>query len=49
MTDMKLIQQEAADKILQGDLIKETKEFASPESLYDELIASVRRYHPFFD
>lgn len=33
----------------QGDRITPTKEFVSPESLYDELIASVRRYHPSTD
>ena len=39
-------QQEAE---VQADHIKPTKEFVSPESLYDELIASVRRYHPSTD
>lgn len=39
-------QQEAE---VQADHIKPTKEFVSPESLYDELIASVRRYHPSAD
>ena len=29
--------------------IKKTKEFESPEKLYDELIASVRKYHPSAD
>ena len=29
--------------------IKSTKEFESPEQLYDELIASVRKYHPSAD
>ena len=29
--------------------IKKTKEFESPEELYDELIASVRKYHPSAD
>ena len=33
----------------QAGQIKPTKEFVSPESLYDELIASVRRYHPSAD
>ncbi len=29
--------------------IKETKDFTSPEALYEELIASIRRYHPSAD
>ena len=32
-----------------GDRITPTKEFVSPGSLYDELIANVRRYHPSTD
>lgn len=32
-----------------SDSIKETKDFESPEKLYDELIASVRKYHPSTD
>ncbi len=32
-----------------ADSIKEMKEFESPEVLYDELIASVRKYHPSTD
>ncbi len=28
---------------------QKTKEFESPEELYDELIASVRKYHPSAD
>lgn len=31
------------------DSIKPTKEFESPEKLYDELIASVKKYHPSTD
>ena len=30
----------------EDDNIKPTKEFESPEKLYDELIASVHKYHP---
>ena len=30
----------------EDDNIKPMKEFESPEKLYDELIASVRKYHP---
>ena len=29
--------------------IKSMEDFTSPEQLYDELIASVRRYHPSAD
>ena len=29
--------------------VKKMKEFESPEVLYDELIASVRKYHPSAD
>lgn len=50
MVDMNTIEkQEAAGKAMQIDLIKPTKEFASPESLYEELINSVKRYHPSAD
>ena len=50
MVDMKLIEkEEAQERAIQADHIKPTKEFASPESLYDELIAGVRRYHPSGD
>ncbi len=51
MEDKKKIQlseQEEAVRETEG-LIRPTKEFVSPESLYDELIASVRRYHPSTD
>ncbi len=34
---------------MQEDHIKPTKEFVSPECLYEELIAGVRRYHPSAD
>ncbi len=51
MEDMKMIhlneQEELA--IHTDDHIRPTKEFVSPESLYEELIASVRRYHPSTD
>ena len=33
----------------EDDNIKPTKEFESPEKLYDELIASVHKYHPSTD
>ncbi|MEY8390844.1 bifunctional (p)ppGpp synthetase/guanosine-3',5'-bis(diphosphate) 3'-pyrophosphohydrolase [Lachnospiraceae bacterium] len=42
-------QQEQQNMEMQDDHIKPTKEFVSPESLYEELIASVRRYHPSTD
>lgn len=41
---------EKLDKSVSGqDNIKPTKEFESPEKLYEELIASVRKYHPSTD
>ena len=44
MEDMKKIEWEEKEEIvLQKDHIKPTKEFVSPESLYEELVASVRR------
>lgn len=50
MEDNKNIQLEKQQEVeVQADHIKPTKEFVSPESLYDELIASVRRYHPSTD
>ncbi len=50
MEDKKNIQFEKQQETeVQADHIKPTKEFVSPESLYDELIASVRRYHPSTD
>ena len=45
---MELSEQEAAVMETEG-LIRPTKEFVSPESLYKELIASVKRYHPSTD
>ncbi len=33
----------------EDDVLKPTKEFESPEALYDELIASVHKYHPSSD
>ena len=29
--------------------VKAMEDFTSPEKLYDELIASVRKYHPSYD
>ena len=50
MEDMKKIELEEQEEIaIQTDHIKPTKEFVSPESLYEDLIASVRRYHPSAD
>ena len=50
MEDGKNIQLEQRQEVeAQAGQIKPTKEFVSPESLYDELIASVRRYHPSTD
>ncbi len=50
MEDGKNIQlKEQQEMEAQAGQIKPTKEFVSPESLYDELIASVRRYHPSTD
>ena len=50
MVDMKLIEkEEAEEKAMQIGHIKETKEFTSPQSLYEELIAGVKRYHPSTD
>lgn len=50
MVDMKLIEkEEAEEQAQQAEHIRPTKEFASPESLYEELIASVKRYHPSAD
>ena len=50
MENMKKNQLEEQQNLeMQDDHIKPTKEFVSPESLYDELIASVRRYHPSAD
>lgn len=50
MEEKKNIQLEERQEVeVQADHIKPTKEFVSPESLYEELIASVRRYHPSAD
>lgn len=50
MEEKKNIQLEERQEVeAQADHIKPTKEFVSPESLYEELIASVRRYHPSAD
>ncbi len=50
MEEKKNIELEEQQEVeVQEDHIKPTKEFVSPESLYDELIASVRRYHPSTD
>lgn len=49
MVDMELMEKEVEEKVLQAARIKETKEFASPGSLYSELIANVKRYHPSAD
>ena len=50
MTDRNVIEMEKVEgTVKQSDKIKETKEFASPESLYEELITSIRRYHPSED
>ena len=45
--DIELEEQQELEEL--GDRITPTKEFVSPESLYDELIANVRRYHPSTD
>lgn len=38
------------EKILEDEnVIKQTKDFESPEKLYEDLIASVRKYHPSTD
>ncbi len=48
MEDRKRNQQEEQQNMeMQNDHIKPTKEFVSPESLYEELIAGVRKYHPY--
>ncbi len=50
MVDRKLIEkEEQKEELMRTGHIKPTKEFASPESLYEELIGSVRRYHPSAD
>lgn len=50
MEDRDNIQLEQQEEIsLQTKHIRATKEFVSPQSLYEELIVSVRRYHPSTD
>lgn len=50
MEDKNRIQLEEQEEIaMQTEHIRPTKEFVSPESLYEELIASVKRYHPSTD
>lgn len=50
MEDRKKEQLEEQKKILtENDHIKPTKEFESPEILYQELIESIKRYHPSTD
>ena len=43
------IEEMEKELISKSDNIKTMKEFVSPESLYEELIASVRKYHPSTD
>ncbi len=51
MEDMKKIQLDGREEAVMNTdgHIKATKEFVSPESLYEELIASVKLYHPSTD
>ncbi len=49
MEDKKIQLSEQKEAIIADEHIKATKEFVSPQSLYDELIASVKRYHPSTD
>ena len=49
MEDKKIQLSEQKEAIIADEHIKATKEFVSPQSLYDELIASVKRYHPSAD
>ena len=51
MEDMKKIQLDGQEEAVMNTdgHIKATKEFVSPESLYEELIASVKLYHPSTD
>lgn len=46
---VKEIEEMEKDLISKSDNIRTMKEFVSPESLYEELIASVRKYHPSTD
>lgn len=43
------LKEETKEEVIKTEHIKEIKEFASPESLYEELINSVKRYHPSAD
>lgn len=49
MEDKKIQLIEQKETVIADEHIKATKEFVSPQSLYDELIASVKRYHPSAD
>ena len=50
MEDKNRIQLKEQEEIaMQTEHIRPTKEFVSPESLYEDLIASVKRYHPSTD
>ncbi len=51
MTDISSEELERLEQEVQSNsiTIKETKDFTSPEALYEELIASIRRYHPSAD
>ena len=51
MADISVEKIEEMEKTLvsKSDNIKTMKEFVSPESLYQELISSVRKYHPSTD
>lgn len=51
MADVSVNEIEEMEKELmsKSDRIRKMKEFASPESLYEELIASVQKYHPSAD
>ena len=49
MEDKKIQLSEQKETVIADEHIKATKEFVSPQSLYDELIASVKRYHPSAD
>ena len=49
MEDKKIQFSDQKETVIADEHIKATKEFVSPQSLYDELIASVKRYHPSAD
>ena len=40
---------EAGDKLVDGKLVKDEKEFDNPDDLYKELIAAIHKYHPSTD